>query len=73
MVPAKDYLATFASDRSHMIKDGNWIMPPPAYPPICTAIFKHNLNDFINMTSENVPGKILNCANFIAQFSNGPI
>ncbi len=28
------YLQEFASDRSHMLKDNQWLSPPPAYEPI---------------------------------------
>jgi hypothetical protein len=35
VVPAEQFLLTFASDRSHMRKeDGSWLKPPPNYPPI---------------------------------------
>uniref|UniRef100_A0A3Q0RGC5 Protein N-terminal glutamine amidohydrolase n=1 Tax=Amphilophus citrinellus TaxID=61819 RepID=A0A3Q0RGC5_AMPCI len=38
VVPADSFLLNFASDRSHMRNtDGSWKMPPPLYPPICTA------------------------------------
>ncbi|XP_069587957.1 protein N-terminal glutamine amidohydrolase isoform X2 [Ranitomeya imitator] len=38
VIPADEYLRTFASDRSHM-KDGNneWRKPPPPYPCIKTS------------------------------------
>lgn len=34
MVPARDYVSHFASDRSHMLKGGEWLAAPPAYPCI---------------------------------------
>jgi len=35
IVKAEDFLMHFASDRSHMLKeDGEWMSPPPTYPPI---------------------------------------
>lgn len=37
VIPAAEFLQTFASDRSHMLtKDGQWMSPPPVYPPIKT-------------------------------------
>jgi len=37
VIPAQDFLAHFASDRSHMKKsDGSWHSTPPTYPPIST-------------------------------------
>ena len=36
VIPAAEYLATFSSDRSHMLVDGVWMSPPPEYPPIAT-------------------------------------
>ncbi len=69
VVPAGEYLATFASDRSHMLKDGKWLKPPPNYPPISTDNSQHNLSAFISMTSQQVPGRIFNCREFISQFS----
>ena len=36
VVPARDFLDTFSSDRSHMMRldGGGWMALPPAYPPI---------------------------------------
>jgi hypothetical protein len=35
LVPAAEYRAGFASDRSHMRgADGGWLHPPPPWPPI---------------------------------------
>ncbi|CDS09980.1 hypothetical protein LRAMOSA02657 [Lichtheimia ramosa] len=51
LIPAKDYLREFASDRSHMLIDGTYASPPPPYPPIETKDSKMNLYDYISMTS----------------------
>ncbi|XP_073535952.1 protein N-terminal glutamine amidohydrolase isoform X1 [Phyllobates terribilis] len=50
VIPADEYLKTFASDRSHM-KDANneWRKPPPPYPCIKTSESSMNLDDFISM------------------------
>jgi hypothetical protein len=69
VIPAEQYLTTFASDRTHMIKDGKWLKPPPNYPAIFTALSQNNLNDFISMSSQKVPGQILNYRDFVTQFS----
>lgn len=38
VIPARTFLQSFASDRSHMKKpNGEWIKDPPPYPPIRTA------------------------------------
>lgn len=43
VVPAKQFLQSFASDRRHMKRpDGSWIKPPPPYPAICTSS-KHKI------------------------------
>jgi hypothetical protein len=35
LIEAKDYLARFSSDRSHMrARDGSWLQPPPPWPAI---------------------------------------
>ncbi|KAH3758043.1 protein N-terminal glutamine amidohydrolase [Pelomyxa schiedti] len=34
IVQDSDFLNTFSSDRSHMIKNGRYTQPPPPYPPI---------------------------------------
>jgi len=34
LIDKADYLAHFASDRSHMQKDGEWLSEPPAWPCI---------------------------------------
>ncbi|XP_057365297.2 protein N-terminal glutamine amidohydrolase-like [Daphnia carinata] len=72
VIPADQYLASFASDRTHMIKDGEWLKPPPVYPPIYNTTSRNNLYAFINMTNtsdQEVPGQILNHQNFILRFS----
>jgi hypothetical protein len=39
LVPAADYRADFASDRSHMrTANGGWLQPPPPWPPIGTGM-----------------------------------
>ncbi len=33
-IAADDYIRDFSSDRSHMIKNGEWLAPPPPWAPI---------------------------------------
>lgn len=55
-----------------MIKDGKWLKPPPAYPPIFNASSRNNLYAFIKMTYNShheVPGQILNFNDLTFRFS----
>jgi hypothetical protein len=38
VVPARQYLKYFYSDRMHMFKDGRWSSPPPDYEPIMNGL-----------------------------------
>lgn len=51
----KKYLLVFASDRSHMVKNGKYISPPPKYPPIRSpnAQSKHNLEEFLDLGNQS--------------------
>nr|CAG4647345.1 EOG090X0C0Q [Megafenestra aurita] len=69
VIEAENFLDSFASDRTHMIKDGKWIKPPPIYQPICTLTSTNNLHYFIDMKSKDVPGQVLNYNDFVSQFS----
>ncbi|RDD47159.1 Protein N-terminal glutamine amidohydrolase [Trichoplax sp. H2] len=71
VIPALDFLETFASDRSHMktTKDSNtYLKTPPPYPPIFTKDCSMNLPQFIKMELTSVPGQILNYENFLHFF-----
>ncbi|EDV29694.1 uncharacterized protein TRIADDRAFT_52358 [Trichoplax adhaerens] len=71
VIPALDFLETFASDRSHMktTKDSNtYLKAPPPYPPIFTKDCSMNLPQFIKMELTSVPGQILNYENFLHFF-----
>jgi len=77
IVPLKDYLEWFSSDRSRMKRsDGSWIMPPPPYPPICgkNGQVPSNIHLFINTDIEsgdsNTPswlGKVVTLEQFNEQ------
>jgi len=57
IVEASDYVARFASDRSHM-RDNNgvWLQPPPSWEPIGAG--GSNLMDFLDMSDESL-GQVL--------------
>ncbi len=48
LVAAEDYLLHFSSDRSHMIKDGRWLKPPPPWPKIGAG---NTLSAFLRLDS----------------------
>ncbi|XP_067942484.1 protein N-terminal glutamine amidohydrolase-like [Watersipora subatra] len=52
IVKAAEYLQHFASDRSHMWKDGRWLAEPPLYPPIQTQEHSNNLQLYTNMSKD---------------------
>ncbi len=58
IIPAKDYLARFSSDRLHMLHNGEWVAPPPSYPPIING--PSNLfSKYVNMDyDESCYGKV---------------
>lgn len=55
IIPAKDYLKYFYSDRMHMYNrdTGKWNSPPPAYPPIMNGLTFVNNNENNNKHDEN--------------------
>lgn len=63
VVPARTFLDSFASDRSHMIRaDRSWIAPPPTYPAIrpvqgssCQPHQTMNLHQYFTMTAPSSP------------------
>jgi hypothetical protein len=58
VIPAETYLSTFSSDRRHMRnEDGQWLAPPPQWPPICRDGI-HNLDDFLNVSADG-PGTVV--------------
>jgi hypothetical protein len=81
VLPVGEFLASFSSDRSHMkdsggitdiliviIKDGNWLAPPPSWDCILHNSVQTNLfDDYVNM--HNNIGEVLDETNFISKFS----
>lgn len=69
IVEAREFLTTFASDRSHMLMpNGQYLKPPPDYPPIRTADEVMNLDDFIEMTNGLGVGKVRDLKGLIKFF-----
>ncbi|EGD77534.1 WDYHV domain-containing protein containing 1 [Salpingoeca rosetta] len=53
VVKRDDFLAHFSSDRSHMLRDGDYIAAPPPYPPIQRNGVATNLMKYIEMSHED--------------------
>lgn len=80
VVPARETLARFASDRSHMRTPmGGWKMFPPTWPPIGGGLVdsanKNTLPAFLDMRrgvmgrSSDAPGRLLDEAEFVDFFA----
>lgn len=68
VVSAQMYLDTFASDRTHMIRDGRYLMEPPSYPCIQTSDCSNNLQQFISMDQAIGVGEVLTLPEFQRKF-----
>lgn len=63
VIPARTFLDSFASDRSHMMRaDGSWVAAPPAYPAIrpvqgssCRPQQTMNLRQYFTMAAPSSP------------------
>lgn len=70
-IDAKEYIANFCSDRSHMrLPSGDWAAPPPSWPAIVTSRLS-NLMDWLNIESDG-PGELLTLNQLIAFCSSTP-
>ncbi|XP_041379080.1 protein N-terminal glutamine amidohydrolase-like [Gigantopelta aegis] len=70
VIAAKEYLRTFASDRSHMRRsDGTWRVQPPQFPCIQTEMSTNNIQDFISMDASKGFGTVMDCTAFIDFFT----
>lgn len=73
IIQAEQFLATFASDRSHMkLPNGQYVKPPPNYPPIRTADEVMNLDDFIDVTTLLGNGRIKDLKGLVNMFGVPP-
>lgn len=62
LVPASQYIAELASDRSHMRRpDGRFERPPPSWPPVSAKERGSNLQRFIDMKDPFV-GEVVSLA-----------
>ncbi|KAK2192756.1 hypothetical protein NP493_23g02047, partial [Ridgeia piscesae] len=70
VVRADVFIANFASDRKHMVKENtDWMMPPPPYPCIRTTDSSNNLQEFISMkTSSATRGEVMTWTAFVSRF-----
>ena len=69
VIRADVFLERFASDRSHMLSEtGEWMSPPPSYPPILTAESANNLQDFISMQPDSGYGEVMQRQTFATKF-----
>ena len=67
VIPIREFLENFASDRSHMKdRNGDWIKQPPEYPCIKTKDSTNNIQRFISM--ENGWGKVMSLEMFNETF-----
>ena len=70
IIDAKEYIANFSSDRSHMkLPSGDWAAPPPSWPPIVKSEIS-NLMAWLDIGSDG-PGELLNLEQIIA-FCSSP-
>ena len=68
VVDAEEYLATFSSDRGHMLgPGGEWMATPPEWEPILAG-GTSTMDWFIN--PEEGPGELLSLEEFRAGFAN---
>ncbi|MFT5116210.1 MAG: hypothetical protein ACI8P9_005576 [Parasphingorhabdus sp.] len=69
-IDAKEYIAKFSSDRSHMrLPSGDWTAPPPSWSPIVKSEIS-NLVEWLDIGSDR-PGKLLTLEQLIA-FCHSP-
>ena len=62
IIPAKEFISTFKSDRRHMKADDGWNAPPPEWPLISES--SSNLNQFTDMRNTEF-GQILSRSQFL--------
>lgn len=61
LVTAEDLVATFATDRSHMLNaDGTYIHPPPSWPPVVAGDLESTstLERYLDLT-DDIAGEVL--------------
>ncbi len=69
VIPAEEFRATFASDRSHMrTRSGRWRVPPPPWAPLRTESEVMNLDRFIDVVADG-PGALLDREALLSRFA----
>jgi len=70
VIPAREFLNRFASDRRHMKKpDGSWAMPPPGYPPIRAKDgTRNNIDRCIDVRDSTSLGRVMDAKTFYEYF-----
>jgi len=71
VVSLVQFLEDFASDRSHMInKEGEYLSPPPTYPPIQTSRHTMNLPSYMDMKHQEDSryGEVFSMQQFQSRF-----
>ncbi|XP_059173479.1 protein N-terminal glutamine amidohydrolase-like isoform X2 [Physella acuta] len=69
VIPAPEFLTTFASDRSHMLNDRKeWLSPPPNYPQITCPGSSNNIDEFISMDISSKHGEVYHLHEFLNKF-----
>ena len=64
VIEQEDFIVNFSSDRSHMIdSQGHYVEPPPPWERPGEG--NSNLQDYIDMTPETGPGKVLDARAFL--------
>lgn len=72
VMPAAEFVAALASDRSHMRRsDGSFQRPPPPWPPISAKERGSNLHRFIDM-SDDFAGAVMSLGELSAMVARSP-
>ncbi|MBH24317.1 MAG: hypothetical protein CMH57_07695 [Myxococcales bacterium] len=68
VVAPKPFIATFSSDRSHMLdEDGAWREPPPPWPPLFAEARGMNLMRFVDMEDDFI-GEVMDRGGLLERF-----
>ena len=67
LVESQTYINQFSSDRSHMLKDGQYTQPPPTWKMPYNGQDRTNLMQFLNFDDTSI-GKILTINELISYF-----
>ncbi len=66
LIDAEDYVASLATDRSHMLDDaGGYRAPPPEWPAIGEGT---NVMRFVDFEDDGVPGEVVDAVTLLRRF-----